>query len=85
MLGLDQEREESGRNHVMYLFSDPPFNYVCLYELLSYSNYSSSQLLNIVFEFASNFAANHEGNMQPDPNQTWLGIKEPVLPLPFLQ
>ena len=22
MLGLDQEREESGKNHVMYLFND---------------------------------------------------------------
>ena len=31
MLGLDQEREELGKDHVMYLLNDPPLNYVCLY------------------------------------------------------
>ena len=36
MLGLDQEREELGKNHVMYLFNDPPFNYVCLFVCMNY-------------------------------------------------
>ena len=36
MLGLEQEREESGESHVMYLFYDPPFNYVCLFVCMNY-------------------------------------------------
>ena len=42
MLGLDREREELGKDHVMYILIDPLFKlclFVCLYELLSYSNY----------------------------------------------
>ena len=36
MLGLNQEREELGRNHVLYLFGDPSFNYVCLFVCMNY-------------------------------------------------
>ena len=36
MLGLDQEREELGRNHVLYLYGDPSFNYVCLFVCMNY-------------------------------------------------
>ena len=36
MLGLDQEREELGRNHVLYRYVDPYFNYVCLFVCMYY-------------------------------------------------
>ena len=36
MLGLDQEREELGRNHVLYRYGDPSFNYVCLFVCMYY-------------------------------------------------